>query len=150
MRVLRKCRIPLGSDRLLLQNHSGLFRSPVSLRMIAFDARQYAILPRRLSSVRSRNNVVDGQLLRCRLLIAVLAGEPVTLEDVSSAECHCVRWQSIVGRQHNDFWNPDSVAPSPDDQFVVGRDQLSPVGSRVLAIVVGVDDPRRLVPDLHQ
>ena len=71
-----------------------------------------------------------------------LAGEPVTLEDVPSAERHRVRRESIVGRQHDDFGDPEPVAASPDDEFVVGRDQLSPVGPRVLACRGRLDSPK--------
>ncbi len=102
-------RLPSWTHWLLAKLHVRLCRSPVSLLRIAVDARQYAVRPSRLSTLSTRNNVVDRELFAARLLSTVLAGHLVTLEYVSAAECNCLRWHCIEFGQCNDLWDTNAL-----------------------------------------
>ena len=45
------------------QGHARLLRSPVRLPRVAVDARQHAVVPRGRASLRTRDDVVDRQIL---------------------------------------------------------------------------------------
>ncbi len=87
--------LPGGTHWLLAEFHVRLSRSTVSLPRIAVDASQYAVRPSRLSTLSTRNNVVNRELFAAPLLSTVLAGHLVTLEYVSAAEGNCLRRHCI-------------------------------------------------------
>jgi len=143
-------RLPDRSDRWSAQRHLRLVRCPVRLTGIAVDARQYAVLPSGSSPLGSGQDVIDRQLLAPRLLVAILAGEPVSLEDIPSAERHHVRRESVVERQDDHFRYPQAVVLRTDDRFFFTRNQARPVGPVILLVIGRIDDPGGLVPNLHQ
>ncbi len=88
---------------LLAKLHVRLSQSTVCLSRIAVDASQYAIRPGRLSTLSTRDNVVNRELFAARLLSTVLATHLVTLEYVSAAEGNLLRRHCIELGQCNDF-----------------------------------------------
>ncbi len=83
--------------------------STVSLLRIAVDASQGAIRPGRLSTLSTRDNVVNRELFAARLLSTVLAGHLVTLEYVASAEGNRLRRHRIELRQGDDFGDANAL-----------------------------------------
>jgi hypothetical protein len=84
-------RLPSWTHWLLAKPHVRLCWSSVSLLRIAIDTSQYAVRPSRLSTLSTRDNVVNREFFAARLLSTVLAGHRVTLEYVSSAEGNLLR-----------------------------------------------------------
>jgi len=66
--------------------HSGLFRSPVTLAMIATFAAGNQIIPRGLSSARAWQHMIESQFRGWVLSSAVLAGGMVAKQNVLSRE----------------------------------------------------------------
>lgn len=96
---------PVGPLRDFLQPHSGLLWSSVCLGMVTRHACQYTIVPSRLTSLSTWQHVVDRQHVRSRLLPAVLTHEPVSLENVPTAERDMSVGQSVKSRQGNNLRN---------------------------------------------
>ncbi len=114
-------RLPCWTHWLLSKLHVCLSRSTVSLSRIAVDASQYAVRPGRLSTLSSRDNVVNRELFAARLLSTVLAGHLVTLEYVSAAEGNCLRWHRIELSQCNDLRDTNALAYRLDKRLVAIR-----------------------------
>src|ERR1700744_470647 len=70
-------------ERGLLWKHPRLLRCQVALAQIARRARGDHILPRRLSALAARDDVIEGEIVICR---AILADEAVAQEHVESRE----------------------------------------------------------------
>ena len=94
--------------------------------------------------------MVDRQFFTARPTTAVLTREVVTLKNISTAERNDVRWLSIVVRQSNNFRNLKSQPLRLDAEFLFVWFEQRPVIPGVLLKVGGVNDPSRLIPDLHQ
>jgi len=143
-------RLPCGTHWLLAKFHVRLRRSPVSLLRIAIDASQYAVGPGRRSTLSSRNNVVNRELLAARLLSAVLAGHLVTLEYVASAEGHGLRRHRIELRQCDDFRDSDALAYRLNERLVAIWHKSTPIAPVIQLVIDRIDDPRGIVPQHDQ
>jgi hypothetical protein len=130
-------RLPSWTHWLLAKLHVRLCRSPVSLLRIAIDASQYAVRPSRLSTLSTRNNVVNREFFAARLLSTVLAGHLVTLEYVSAAEGNRLRRHRIELGQCNDFRNTDALAYRLDERLVAIRNQSAPIAPVIQLVIAG-------------
>ena len=143
-------RLPSWTHWLLSEFHARLDWSPVSLFRIAIDASQNTIRPSRLSSLSTRNNVVNRELFAARLLSTVLAGHLVTLEYVSAAEGNHLRRHCIELGQCNDLWDTEALAYGLDERLIAIRYHSAPIAPVVQLVVDRVDDLGRIVPQHDQ
>ena len=139
-RVPRKCWRPMWLDRRLAKPHVGFFRQVVSLAMVATQASQDTVLPSRLTTSRTRQNVVDRQFTGNRLHAAVLAREPVSLEDVAPVECDCRLRQPVKANQRDDLRNAKTLLNGPDAWIAIFRCDRSPIGPIEQLVRIGVND----------
>ena len=83
--------------------------------------------------------MVDRQFVRLRCNTAVLAHEPVSFEQVPTAERNtCVR-KPIVSRQRDHFGNTNLLRNGLDERTVFCRRLVSPIAPVVQLIVINVD-----------
>lgn len=148
--MLRVNRIPLGVSRLLHQLHPSLLQRAIRFRVIAASTRQHAVLPAGTTATRTRRDVIDGQLIRLRLATTILTHEPVTLEQVATAERNRRRWQAIELSQRDHFRDSKPLANRPDERLIVIRLQGCPVVPIVQLIVSWIDDLGGVGPHHHQ
>ncbi len=138
--------IPSWTHWLLTELNLRLSRSPISLLRIASDASQDAVSPSRLTTLCSRDNVVNRELLAARLLSTVLATHLVTLENVSAAEGNRLRRHCIELSQCNDLRDTNALVYRLNERrFAIGY-QSAPVAPVIKLIVNRVDDLCRVVP----
>jgi hypothetical protein len=69
------------------QRHACLLRRSIALALITFDARSYQILRRTLTSLSTRENMVECEVLGVPVLAAVLT--PVAVPNVDPRPFHC-------------------------------------------------------------
>ena len=143
-------RLPSWTHWFLSEFHVRLCRSPVSLFRIAIDASQYAVRPSRLSTLSTRDNVVNRELFAARLLSTVLAGHRVTLEYVSSAEGNLLRRHRVELGQCDDFRNTDTLAYRLDERLIAIRYHSAPIAPVIQLVVDRVNDLGRIVPEHDQ
>ena len=139
-------RLPSWTHWLLAEFHMRLSRSTVSLLRIAIDTSQYAVRPRRQTTLGTRNNVVNRELFAARLLSTVLATHLVTLEDVSAAEGNLLRRHRIELGQCDDFRDTDTLAYRLDERLVSIRYHSAPVAPVIQLVIDRVDNLGRIVP----
>lgn len=72
-----------GADRLGVEVHRRLLRSTAALLQIAAAARGGDVFPGCAPPQTARNHVIEGQIMR---VAAILAGEPITQEQVEAGE----------------------------------------------------------------
>jgi len=74
--------VQVVSLRTLEEPHPGCFRRAVSFPVIARPATGHQILPRRITSTGTWNDMIERQVLRRKYTAAVLAGVVVAEQDV--------------------------------------------------------------------
>src|SRR6266851_9169996 len=94
--------------------HPGFVGGTATLAAIAVMARAYDVLPRRHSTARARDYVVEIQLGTGQFLVAVLAGVAVAGEDVEARESHVTLGHPLVRRQQKDPRHPDEAIYDPE------------------------------------
>src|SRR5688572_3401240 len=94
-------RLPRGLLGRPAELEARLGRAPVGLPLVALDARQHAVLPRRHASAAARDDVVDRELLGSGLDPAVLARVAVALEEVLPREDDRPSALPLVGREQD-------------------------------------------------
>src|SRR6185369_15021093 len=82
--------------------HPGLFRSPVTLTMIAAFAAGNQIIPRGLPSARAWQHMIESQFRGRVLSSAILAGGMVTQQNVLSREGATFKRDMNIFRKSND------------------------------------------------
>lgn len=75
-------RPPLRSLRFANQLNSRLMRQPVAFSRVAWNTRTHNVLPSRLTSTVSREDVIKIQFVPLKNLAAVLTGVSVALEHI--------------------------------------------------------------------
>ncbi len=143
-------RLPSWTHWLLAKLHVRLSWSTVCLSRIAVDASQYAVRPSRLSTLSTRDNVVNRELFAARLLSTVLAGHLVALEYVSAAEGNCLRWHRIELSQCNDLRYTNALAYRLEERLVAIRYKSAPIAPVIQLVVDRVDDLGRVIPQHDQ
>lgn len=69
---------------------------------------------------------------------AVLAGPPVSGEQVLPVECKCLSRKSLVVRQCDDLWNSDGFSDQFQGRITLFWSQTGPIVPGVLGIVMWV------------
>jgi len=146
-RVPRKCWCPTWLDRNLAQPHVRFVRQVVSLAMVALQTCQNTVRPSRLATSRTRQYVVDGQFTWNRLHTAVLASEPVSLEDVASVECHSRLRQPVKTDQCDNLWNAKTLLNGTDAWIAIGRFDRGPIGPVEQLVRFGINNLRHSAVD---
>ena len=93
---------PLRTLRLANKLQAGLVRKSVALPGIAGDARANDVLPRGLTAAISRKDVIQVQFVAFKNLATILAGVPITLEDIVSGKLDLFFRQAFKEQQHDD------------------------------------------------
>ena len=95
-------RPPLGTPGLADEAHPGLGGSLVGLACIAGDARADNVLPGRRPAAVARDHVIEIQILPLETPAAVLAGVPVSLENIMPGELDLFLRQSVEQQEQDD------------------------------------------------
>ena len=135
---------PRRSNRHFPKRHVCFSRRTVGLSFVACQASQNAIFPCTGSTSRSRLDVIQRQFFASRLHTAILTSEPISLVDVSSTECHHVRWNPVIRGQCDHFRYSNPKRHRLDEGFILLWNLLRPIGPGVLLEVGRIDDPRTL------
>lgn len=107
-------RTPLGLRRLAEELHARLGRSAVRLARIALDTGADDVLPRRRATPVARDDVVEIQVAPVHLLVAVLAGIVIALEDVMPGEFDFLLRQAIKHEEHDHLRHTDAKGDGGD------------------------------------
>lgn len=92
-------------------------RKFAALSVIAFVAARDNVFPRRLAAARTRNNVIDVELLTRKFFAAILADESVAHHYVQARKSHGSFRETIIRGENNDARYSDH--PSDESDHVV-------------------------------
>ena len=123
-----------------------LFRGHVPLALVALHAREHAILPRRPSTARTRNDVIDGEIMPVEFRAAELTGIAVPDAQVAPGKCDACTGNTTIVRENDNLRHAEDNAHGMD--ALMGRRMAGKV-SPGIEIVQGVrirgDDFRYLL-----
>ena len=119
-------RRPLRLQWFTHERHTGLMWGPTAFPAITFMARADHVLPNGCAALRTRNYVVEIELMTRQASAAVLADAFVARVNVVPAKAHLALGYTIVADQQNYPRNADHPIHQPHG-FVVCRDrQIAP------------------------
>ena len=143
-------RLPFWLNRFPFQRHVGLSRRAVGFAGIAINTRHDAILPRCVSTVRPRHDVIDRQLLAARPSRTILTRKLVPFKHISTAERHRPIRNTVVLRQCDHFRNSQTQTTRLNIRLVVDRLLQRPIRPRIDLVIIGIDNAGRAVPKLDE
>ena len=94
-------RTPFRTFRFAHQMQACLLRSAICFSRVAGNAGANNVFPGRWPAAVTRNNVIEIQIFALKNLAAVLAGVPVTLENIVPRELHFLFRKTIEHHQKN-------------------------------------------------
>src|SRR5687768_4749342 len=89
------------ATRAAQQMHPGFFRSAIALAMIASLAAGHQVIPGRISTARSRQHMVQGELRRRKLFATILAARMITQQNVFARQRTALEGDVYVFSQAN-------------------------------------------------
>ena len=123
---------------------SGFLERAVGLAGVAADTGQDAVLPGGAASPRSRQNVVDAEVVRRASSAAVLAGELVPEEQVAPRERCFVARHAVVAHEQDHLGRRETNRRRAQSLILVGYWLLEPLSERERRKGIGRDDPGRI------
>lgn len=137
-------RAPARAFRLVQGEHACLGGQFVGLAGVAADAGTDHVFPRGLAALVARDDVVEIQFPRFEVISAVLAGEPVALEDALAGEAYLAERKPVVFPQDDHGRNPNLGRNRVNDILAAMIPGMVEPGAQIVEGVarplVGVDD----------
>src|ERR1051326_4531296 len=119
-----------GNPRLREQTQTRLVRETIRLPGVDLLVRQDAVLPRRLATARTRDNVIDAAFLGTQRATGVLATIAVALANVARRECRALLRHLRVVRAHDDRRHADRPARRVNTVVLLTNRQRDPLVPR--------------------
>jgi len=108
-------RSPPRGPRFFNRKHIGLPGQLIRLARVAADTGADEVFPRGFSTLVPRDHVIEVEFLHLEPLPAVLAGIPVTREDVLARKFHLFLWETVVDGKDDDLRNLERVVDRVDN-----------------------------------